>query len=200
MEIIDPTPEGIDKAAAALRGGKVVAYPTETVYGLGVDPFSEEALGALFVVKGRERGNPVLLIVSSLKQLEGIVPQLSPRAAAYAEAFWPGPLSMLLPCSRDLPEALSLDASRVCVRWTSSTIAASLCEAFGGAIVSTSANAAGEAPAVSPAGIDLVGISLCLDGGRLEESAPSTVLDPQTGEVIREGAIAREELAKIRVH
>ena len=89
MEIIASTAKGIDAAANALRVGKVVAYPTETVYGLGVDPFSEEALGALFGVKGRERGNPVLVIVSSLKQLEGIVPELSPRASAYAEAFWP---------------------------------------------------------------------------------------------------------------
>lgn len=198
MEIIAPTSDGIEQAASALRGGKVVAYPTETVYGLGVDPFSEGALRALFRVKGREEGNPMLLIVSGLKQLEGIVSELSPRATAYAEAFWPGPLSLLLPCARDLPKALSLDGKKVCVRWTSSAVAASLCEAFRAAIVSTSANAAGEAAASTPGGIDLVGITLCLDGGRLEVSAPSTVFDPETEEVIREGAIAREDLARIR--
>lgn len=199
MEIIAPTPEGIAEAAAALHNGQVVAYPTETVYGLGVDPFSEGALRALYNVKGREPSNPVLLIVSGMKQLRGIVSEISPRATAYAEAFWPGPLSLLLPGATDLPEALSLDGSKVCVRWTVGAVAASLCEAFGGAIVSTSANASGEASALSPGEIDLAGISLCLDGGALEESAPSTVLDPETGEVIREGAITRAQLAEVKI-
>lgn len=199
MEIIAPTPEGIAEAAEALHGGRVVAYPTETVYGLGVDPFSEGALKALYSVKGRDPGRPVLLIVSSMKQILRIVSEISPRATAYADSFWPGPLSLLLPCAADFSEGLSPDGSKVCVRYTASAVAASLCEAFGAAIVSTSANAAGEAPALSPGEIDLVGISLCLDGGTLEESAPSTVLDPETGEVIREGAITRAQLAEVNI-
>ncbi len=199
MEIAAPTPEGIAKAAGLLRAGEIVAYPTETVYGLGVDPFCEDALRTLYRVKGRDPGAPVLLIVSSMEQLESIVAEVSPRAAAYAKAFWPGPLSLLFPHALGLPEALCGDASRVCVRRTSCATAASLCDAFGGPIVSTSANASGEAPAMSPEEIEAMGIALCLDGGRLEAGPPSTVLDPDTGEVIREGAISREQLAKIKL-
>ncbi len=199
MEIAASTPEGIAKAAGFLRAGEIVAYPTETVYGFGVDPFCEDALRSLYRVKRRDPKNPVLLIVSKMEQLESIVAEVSPRAAAYTAAFWPGPLSLLFPKATGLPESLSGDGARVCVRWTSCAIAASLCEAFGGAIVSTSANPSGEAPAMSPGEIDPVGIALCLDGGRLEASPPSTVLDPDTGEVIREGAVTRAQLAEVEL-
>lgn len=198
MEIAAPTSRGIAKAAELLRSGEVVAYPTETVYGLGADPFSVEALDALYRVKRRDPGSPVLLIVSSMAQLDAIVAGISPRAAAYAEAFWPGPLSLLLRPSRELPETLLGAESKVCVRRTSCAIAAALCDAFGGAIVSTSANTSGKTPAMSPDEIEPVGIALCLDGGRLGPSPPSTVLDPDTGRVIREGAISRQQLAAAR--
>ena len=99
MEIAAPTPQGLAKAAELLHAGEVVAYPTETVYGLGADPFSVEALDSLYRVKRRDPGSPVLLIVSSMEQLDSIVAAISPRAAAYAAAFWPGPLSLLLPPS-----------------------------------------------------------------------------------------------------
>lgn len=199
MEIAAPTPEGIAKAAGLLRAGEVVAYPTETVYGLGVDPFCEDALRSLYRVKRRDPGAPVLLIVSRMEQLESIVAEVSLRAAAYAEAFWPGPLSLLFPQAPGLPEALSGNRARVCIRWTSCAIAASLCDAFGAAIVSTSANASGEAPAMSPDEIEAMGITLCLDGGRLDASLPSTVLDPDTGEVIREGAVTPAQLAEVEL-
>ncbi len=199
MEIVAPTSEGIARAAGLLRAGEIVAYPTETVYGLGVDPFSEDALRSLYRVKGRDPGAPVLLIVSKMEQLEPIVAEVSPCAAAYAAAFWPGPLSLLFPQASGLPEALCDDRARVCVRWTSCAIAASLCDAFGSAIVSTSANASGDAPAMSPEEIEAVGIPLCLDGGRLQASLPSTVLDPDTGEVIREGAVTRAQLAEVEL-
>lgn len=198
MEIVAPTQSGIAKAVQALRRGQIVAYPTETVYGLGVDPFSEKALAALFALKERDEGNPVLLIVSNLDQLNETVDTVSARAATYAKAFWPGPLSLLFPCAGRLPEALRGPDARVCVRWTASESAATLCDAFGGAIVSTSANRTGEAPAMSVDAVDPVGIAVCVDGGTLAPSLPSTVLDPETGEVLREGAVTRSELAGLR--
>jgi L-threonylcarbamoyladenylate synthase len=198
MEIVAPTPSGIARAADALRHGGIVAYPSETVYGLGVDPFSDQALDALFAVKGRDAGTPVLMIVSNLDQLTEIVDTVSPRAEAYAKAFWPGPLSLLFPGASRLPEALRGEDGCVCVRWTSSESAAALCDAFGGAIVSTSANKTGDAPAMSADAIDPVGIAVCLDGGTLAPSLPSTVLDPETGEVLREGAIGRDALDRVQ--
>lgn len=199
MEIVAKTPEGIAKAAESLRAGEVVAYPTETVYGLGVDPFNEPAIRRLYRIKGRPSGNPVLLIVSSMEQLSGVVAEVSARAACYAEAFWPGPLSLLFPSSERLPGDLQSTGGRVCVRHTSCEVASRLCEAFGGAIVSTSANASGDTPAISPDEIQAVSIALCIDGGTLAPSPPSTVLDPETGEVIREGAITRAELDAVRI-
>lgn len=197
MEMWPPTPEGIHRAADALRRGEIVAYPTETVYGLGVDPFNEDAIRRLFELKGRDPSNPVLLIVAGRRQLDDLVGQMSPKAAAYAEAFWPGPLSMLFPISRLVPKALCGEDGRICVRWTASVVAADLCYAFGSAIVSTSANLAGGEPARKPQDVPSEGVSICLDGGELPLSAPSTVLEPESGAILREGAIGRDRIQAI---
>ncbi|HEO71653.1 MAG TPA: hypothetical protein ENN80_10350, partial [Candidatus Hydrogenedentes bacterium] len=87
MRLVPATPEGIEEAAQAIRNAEVVAYPTETVYGLGADPFSEEAVRRLFGAKGRDWGKPVLLIVADFEQLSAVVGHISDAARAYAEAF-----------------------------------------------------------------------------------------------------------------
>lgn len=195
MRLLAPTDDGLVQAAKSLRAGHVVAYPTETVYGLGVDPFSVAALERLFDIKGRERGQPVLLIVGSAEQLEAIVSDVSRAARALIDAFWPGPLSLLFRPASNLPRPLLGPGGRVCVRHTSCPTAARLCDAFGGAIVSTSANRTGEPPAMSVDEIRLDGIDLAIDGGRLETGVPSTVCDPESGEVLRAGAIATQAIA-----
>ncbi|NIA15866.1 MAG: threonylcarbamoyl-AMP synthase [Nitrospiraceae bacterium] len=194
MRIVPPTPEGVEVAARAIRAGEVVAYPTETVYGLAVDPFSEDALHRLFSAKERPAFNPVLLIVADLGQLSQVVLEVSPRARAYVEAFWPGPLSMLFPKSPSLPDALTADSSKVCVRQPACAIARDLCLAFGGPITSSSANASGGVPASSPHDIALPMVSVCIDGGALGSSPPSTVFDPDLGIVLRAGAISEDAL------
>ena len=199
MDIVASSPAGIAKAAESLRAGEVVAYPTETVYGLGVDPLNSAAIHRLYQIKERPSGNPVLLIVSNMEQLSRVVAEVSPSAARYAEAFWPGPLSLLFPSSDELPRDLQNADGKVCVRWTSCDTAARLCDAFGGAIVSTSANTSGDAPAMSPDEIHAVGIALCIDGGTLAPSPPSTVFDPETGEVLRDGAITLAELDAVQI-
>ncbi len=197
MEILPPTPANLRRAADALRAGEVVAYPTETVYGLGVDPFNSAALDRLYAVKKRDERNPVLLIVSSLEQLRPLIGELSERACVYAKAFWPGPLSMVLPTVKGVPGVLLGPDRKVCVRWTSGKIAAALCEAFGGAIVSTSANISGRAPARSAREVPNEGVVICIDGGVLTEGPASTVFDPETGEVLRAGAISGEAIARV---
>ncbi len=196
MQIVPPTPEGLATAADGLRRGVVVAYPTETVYGFGVDPFSESAIRRLYAIKERDPRNPVLLIVGSFEQLKGLVSEDSGRAMACARAFWPGPLSILFPTAAGVPEWLCGEDGRVCVRYTSSEIARGLCEAFGGALVSTSANRSGARPAVSLEEIEPAGIGMGIDGGVIEGGLPSTVFDPEMGEVLREGAVPKEELLK----
>jgi len=198
MRVVPATPQGIEEAAAAIRAGQVVAYPTETVYGLGVDPFSEAAVERLFEVKSRERANPVLLIVADDDQLRTVVARVSTAAAACAEAFWPGPLSILFPKSERLAPSLTAGHDKVCVRRTACAMAAALCRAAGGAITSSSANVAGRAPARSAAEVDLPGIAVCVDGGTLAPGPPSTVFDPDTGAVLREGAITEAELRASR--
>jgi len=198
MRIVPPTDEGLAQAADAIRAGHVVAYPTETVYGLAVDPFNTDAVERLFRVKGRDRGNPVLLIVGGLYQLPCVTRGLSDAARAYADAFWPGPLSLLLPRADALPDSVTAGSENVCIRCPACSIARGLCRAVGGPITSSSANASGQPPARAVADLDLPGVALAIDGGLLPPSPPSTVFDPDTGSVLRPGAIPEERLRAIR--
>jgi L-threonylcarbamoyladenylate synthase len=196
VRVLAPDAGGIALAAEALRRGEVVAYPTETVYGLAVDPFRPEAIARLFAAKGRDEGNPILLIVSDASQLSRVALETSPAARSYMEDFWPGPLSLLLPRCAHLPAEVTAGSDKVCVRCPDCAVARQLCDAFGGAITSTSANRSGEPPAQSVEAIDLPGVAIALDGGPLPDSRPSTILDPDSGRVLREGAIAADALRR----
>ena len=107
MERIEANTASIARAVEALRAGEVIAYPTETVYGLGANPFDEGAMERLFEAKGRDRSNPILLIVASRAQLDRVVSGISPQALACMEAFWPGPLSILFPRHPSLPDTIT---------------------------------------------------------------------------------------------
>lgn len=194
MKIVSPTPKGIAEAVALIRAGQIIAYPTETVYGLAVDPFSPAAIRTLFAAKGRAESNPVLLIAADLGQVERVVEEISPAARRYIDRFWPGPLSLVLPKAKSLPGELCAGGPNVCVRVPSSETARALCAAAGQALTSTSANRSGEPPARSASEIRLDGVALCLDGGTLPPSPPSTVFDPNTRTVLRLGAISEELL------
>jgi len=187
-------PESIALAAAALRDGGIVAYPTETVYGLAVDPFQEDALRRLMAAKGRPETNPVLCVVAGLEQLDTLVAAISPAARQCMERFWPGPLSLVLPRKAGVPDLLTAGTDRVCVRWPDHPAVRDLCLAFGGPITSTSANRSGEPPVSDLDALDLEGIALAMDAGPLPPSPPSTVYDPESGTVLREGAISAEML------
>jgi len=190
--------EQIAAAVAALRSGEVVVYPTETVYGLGVNPFSEPAIRRLYAIKERDAANPVLLIVDGLDQLREVVRDISPAAARYAVKFWPGPLSMLFPRSPHLPEILTGGLDKVCVRWTSHPVARALCREFGHAVTSTSANLSGQPPAHSLDGVRLQGLGAMIDGGLLPKNPPSTVFDPDSRQVLREGAVSADLLLRFK--
>ena len=194
MEILPPDDSGIQQAINALRTGQVIAYPTESVYGLGVDPFNPDALEALYKTKGRDASNPVLMIISSQDQLMRLVETITPAAQSAMDAFWPGPLSLLFTAKKGLPERLLGGHQKICVRHTNHPIAAALCTAFDGPIISTSANLYSQNPAQSAQEINLPDVALCIDGG-VANSTPSTVFDPDTGTVLREGAITRIDIA-----
>ncbi|MCX8064086.1 MAG: L-threonylcarbamoyladenylate synthase [Candidatus Hydrogenedentes bacterium] len=198
MVILPCDEGGLIKAVEALRRDEVVAYPTETVYGLAVNPFSEKALENLFNVKGRKDDSPVLLVIGELEMLYALVETVSDNARRCIEKFWPGPLSLLFTPSAKLSPKLCGRSGKVCIRWSSHPTSQKLSSMFGGAITSTSANKSGAPPAKSAGEIlHLEGIALILDGGCLSSNYVSTVFDPDTCEIIREGAIKRDELLKI---
>lgn len=203
------TPADAEKALAAvgrhLVTSGLIAYPTETVYGLGsaADP---ESLANLAVLKGRAPGKPFLLLVSSrgMAERSGLV--FTPAAHALAEAFWPGPLTLVLRGGEGrLPELLRGPEGGIAVRHTSHRGMARLIELLGYPLTSTSANRPGHAPA---AGVEQVadlfpeaaaaGTLLLLDGGALGNVPPSTLVDctGPTPRLIREGALPREELRR----
>jgi L-threonylcarbamoyladenylate synthase len=192
MKRVMPDTAGIEEAAEILVSGGVVAYPTETVYGLGADPFSEPALDNLFRVKARDANHPVLLIVADARQAFSLASAVSRRASACMKAFWPGPLSILLPAVPGLPARLLDTSGHVCVRCPGHETARALCKRFGSPLTSTSANLSGMPPAYSAEEACLPGVALGLDGGILEASPPSTVYDPETNSILRSGPVTME--------
>ena len=189
MKAIAPDDAGIAEALRVISGGGVVAYPTETVYGLAADPFSEEALDTLFRIKARDAAHPVLLIVADASQAIPLAREVSAGTAACMKAFWPGPLSLLLPAVPGIPKRLLDDAGHVCLRCPGHALARDLCRRRGGPLTSTSANLSGMPPARSAEEACLPGVALVLDGGTLDEVAPSTVYDPVSGDLLRAGPI-----------
>lgn len=185
-----------------VRNG-LIAYPTETVYGLG-SAASAIAVARLQQLKGRDPTKPFLLLVSGLDMLHDVGLRLTDTAERLAAAFWPGPLTMVLPGGEHaLPSILRGPEGGIAVRWTSYRPIAQLVEALGSPITSTSANRPRTPPALDGAeaaeafaAAHAAGDLMVLDGGRLEPSPPSTLVDC-TGvrpRVIRVGAIAPDRL------
>jgi L-threonylcarbamoyladenylate synthase len=183
----------IDRAATVLRRGGVVAYPTDTLYGLAVDPRSTAAVEKLFKVKERTPGHPIPLIAADMAQVEqaGV---MTPVARRLAETFWPGPLSMVLEAGAQIvPWVKALDES-IAIRIPASQPARALARAFGFCITSTSANLSGEAPTADPIEVALSlddRIDFLLDRGLAPGGAPSTIVDARGPAVrlVRAGAV-----------
>ena len=126
MKLVPPDESGIAAAVEALRDGRVVAYPTETVYGLAVDPTRAEAIERLFACKGRSDRNPVLVVVGLREQVSSVARDVPVSAELLMDCFWPGPLSLLLPRKTDLPLTLTAGADSICVRWDGASGCASV--------------------------------------------------------------------------
>jgi len=195
----------LEPTIAHLRSGGLIAYPTETVYGVGSRPRAAD-VAALQRLKGRRPDKPFLLLVSHRDMAEAQGLAFTPAASALARAFWPGPLSLVLPGgSGQLPDLLRGPEGGIAVRWTSHRGMAQLVQVLGEPITSTSANLPGQPPAPGAAAIirdfaDAVaaGTLLVLDGGVLGNSRPSTVVDCTQPEprLVREGALTLEELRR----
>jgi L-threonylcarbamoyladenylate synthase len=179
-----------DGCVAALRAGGVVAYPTEAVYGLGCDPQNRDAFDRLFAIKRRPPTQGVLLIAADFVQVERYIDLAAVPAEALqrAKATWPGPHTWIFPRSASAPSWLAGSHAGIALRVTSHPLAAELCRAFGGALVSTSANRHGEPPART-AGDVLAAlgdeIDAVLNGsvGGLER--PTPIRDAISGDAVR---------------
>jgi L-threonylcarbamoyladenylate synthase len=195
----------IPPTCAHLRRGGLLGYPTETVYGLGSLPTSAGIL-ALTRLKGRAPSKPFLLLVASQSMAEAWGLALNPAASALARAFWPGPLTLVLPGGEGrLPDQLRGPEGGIAVRVTSHPAIARLVEALGAPLTSTSANIPGEPPAPGAGRLAEIfraavesGDLLILDGGVLGNVPPSTIVDCSTPvpRLVREGAIPRGELRR----
>ena len=193
----------IPLTVAHLRAGRLLAYPTETVYGLGSRARVAE-VAALAELKGRRSDKPFLLLVSGREMAEGQGLAFNAAADAMARAFWPGPLTLVLPGGK-LPDQLRGPEGGIAVRWTSHRGVAQLVAALGEPLTSTSANLPGSPPAPGADAIvrdfaDAVagGELLVLDGGVLGNRPPSTVVDctEPTPRIVREGALTTAALRR----
>jgi L-threonylcarbamoyladenylate synthase len=209
MSIPFHTEADVERAAAILAphlaAGKLLAYPTETVYGLGSAPIPE-ALTRLAQLKGRPARKPFLLLISDLEMLERTGLVLTPQARVLAREFWPGPLTLVLRGGEGrLPDSLRGPEGGIAVRWTSHRGIAQLIARLGHPLTSTSANRPGQAAAPGPEAIERLFAEaiaeddlVVLDGGVLGNVPPSTLVDCSgpTPRLVREGAIPRAELRR----
>nr|WP_210424604.1 Sua5/YciO/YrdC/YwlC family protein [Marichromatium bheemlicum] len=176
-------------AAAWLRAGAVVAYPTEAVYGLGCEPRDGAAVARILEIKQRDPAKGLILIAADFAQLESYVEPLDVARMREVRASWPGPNTWLLPARPDTPDWLTGRFSTLAVRVTAHPLAAALCRAYGGAIVSTSANRADHPPARDARVLRLAladdGPDHILYGACVGAERPSTIRDALTGRVLR---------------
>ena len=181
-----PDRDGLTRAAQLLRSGGVVAFPTDTVYGLGADASDEVAQKRIFAIKGRPVGMPLILMAAAESQLEGWV-HIDTRTEAIIRRWWPGPLTVILHAA---------GGRTLGVRIPKHEVALELLRAAG-PLMTTSANLHGKDPAMTVEDAsELPGLAAILDGGRAPGGMPSTVLD-LTGpdpHILREGAISASEL------
>lgn len=180
----------IAEAAERLRAGAVLAYPTEAVWGLGCDPHNEAAVLRLLAAKRRDPAQGLILIAATAAQLDGWIAwfALPPERSAAVRASWPGPNTWLMPCPPETPRWLRGIHATLAVRVTAHPIAAALCDAFGGALVSTSANRSGAPAPHSRAALDpavLDAIDGVVDGETGGAAQPSTIRDALSGDTLR---------------
>lgn len=202
MALMEPDEAAIAAGAKALAAGRLVAFPTETVYGLGANALDPDAVAAIFAAKGRPTDHPLICHVASADALAPLVAEVTPAARALAGAFWPGPLTLVMPRSRAVPDAVTGGRDTVAVRVPAHPVALALLRAFGGPVAAPSANRFGRPSPTTAADVaDELGdaVAVILDGGPCEIGIESTVVDltcdpPQ---VLRPGRISAEQVAQV---
>ena len=177
-----------------MHAGGIAAIPTETYYGLGVNPFDQAAIDRLIAIKGRSEDKPILVVIGEPAQLHGLVASVPPAAQALMDAFWPGPLTIVFPADTRLPENVTAGTGTIGVRLTSCEPLADLLQQVG-PLTGTSANRSGAPAVCTAAEVDQAlgnDVTLILDAGATPGGSPSSIVSVCDGvELLREGAIDR---------
>jgi len=200
MQILRATADNLAVASQILADGGLVAYPTDTVYGLGCNPFNVKALKRLFKVKG-ERDKPLPILASDVESIEKIA-FLSEKARKIAARFWPGPLTLVLPKKPALLETATCNLNSVGVRIPKHDVALRLIRLSNGLLVGTSANKTGAKPPCTAQEVAeqlREEVDVILDGGTTPLGVSSTVVDftQQKPKILREGPTCLEEILKV---
>ena len=202
VSVESPDAAIIAEAADVLRSGGLVAFPTETVYGLGADALNPDAVKKVFVAKGRPADNPLIVHLAAFEKLEEYVDEIPPLAATLARAFWPGPLTLVMKRSILVSDVISAGLDTVAVRVPNHPVALALLREFGEGIVAPSANLSGRPSPTTAQHVesDLSGrIEMILDVGSTDIGVESTVLDVTQvpPAILRPGGLTKEEIEEV---
>ena len=184
----------IMEAVRIMKEGGVIAYPTETFYGLGADIGNAQALEKIYTIKGRDFDKPISIIIGSREDLTTFAGDITPAAETLMDRFWPGGITLLFNASQDVPGKLTAKTGKIGIRLSSNPVATLLAQRLSGAITATSANRSGQEECVSIEEVlDSIGKSLdaVIDGGRTPGGAGSTIVDTTVDPpvIVREGII-----------
>ena len=198
----EPEPELVDRVVASLTAGKVAALPTDTFYGLAVDPVNLRAVERIYDIKTRARHKPLSLLIADTAQAYGLARGLDSAFERLAERFWPGPLTIVVRAGTRLPLRVTANTGNVALRVPEAAIPRAVVERLGVPITATSANLIGRPECTSArAVLDQLGnqVPLIVDGGPTARSVPTTIIDISGGGnswmILREGAIPTHEIA-----
>lgn len=198
----DKNTDIIGEAGRILKEGGLVAFPTETVYGLGADALNEDAAKKIYAAKGRPSDNPLIIHITNMKALEKIVTEIPEKAEKIAEKYWPGPLTMIFNKSEVVPYGTTGGLDTVAVRMPVHEIAREVIDAGGGYIAAPSANTSGRPSPTNAEHVaeDLTGrIDMIVDGGPVQIGVESTILDVtvEPPMILRPGAITKEMMEDV---
>ena len=196
-----PEADAIRRAVQYIKEGEVIAYPTETFYGLGVDVFNEKAIKKLYKLKQRDYGLPIAILVSDMEMLKTVVTEIPESAKQLIRSFWPGPLTICFAAHKDISRSLTTNTGKIGVRISSHPVATAIIHEFGKPITTTSAN-----PSSFPPSLDVKHIlnyfkdkiPYIIDTGESEPTRGSTVVDvsEDTMAIIRDGAIPADDVIR----
>jgi L-threonylcarbamoyladenylate synthase len=199
VDLEQPSEEAVERAAAAIRRGEVIAVPTEALYTLVADPFNLRAVGQVFKAKGREAQRSLPLLVSDIPMAEDLASEVNSRFYILARHFWPGPLTLIVPASAKVPLKVTGNTGRLAVRQSKSKVANALLEYLDQPLIGTSANMSGQPTCRS--GIEVFGtmdgrVALVLDGGLCTGPGSTTVdITEPYWRVIKMGSVEEKEIA-----